>query len=66
MAWLRDGVPITLLADLAARGGPLSREILAAEALHDDIAATVPQPRSTPARTSAAGDRQGFSRASGS
>jgi len=60
MTWLRDGVPITLIADLAARGGPLSREILAAEAVEPDCAKVLPPPRR------AAEDDGSFSRASGS
>jgi hypothetical protein len=55
MAWLRAGVPITLLADLAGRGGPLSREILASEALAPDLVATVPRPRAKPSSTVASG-----------
>jgi len=37
MSWLRAGVPVTLIADLAARGGPLSKEILTAEAVDPDV-----------------------------
>jgi hypothetical protein len=52
MAWLRARVPITLLADLAPHGGPLSREILTSEAVECDFLATVPEPRKTTVRTS--------------
>ena len=31
MTWLREGVPLTLLVDLLAASGPLSREIYRAE-----------------------------------
>ncbi len=37
MAWLRAGVPLTLLADLADPAGPPSREILRREAVADDV-----------------------------
>ena len=40
MSWLRAGVPVTLIADLAPPGGPLSREILTVEAVPADVAAT--------------------------
>jgi hypothetical protein len=66
MTWLRDGVPLSLLADLAPPGGPLSREILAVEALADDCAAIVPNlPRSRDAGP-ASGLERGSSEASAS
>jgi hypothetical protein len=37
MAWLRHGVPITLIADLWNRDGPTSREIYQVEAVADDV-----------------------------
>lgn len=37
MGWLRGGVPLTLLADLADPDGPPSREILRREAVADDV-----------------------------
>jgi hypothetical protein len=44
---LRDGVPITLLCDLLFDDGPPSREILAAEALEDDVRRCHPDPLAT-------------------
>ena len=43
-AWrlLRDGVPLSLLCDLLVPDGPASREILAVEALADDVRACHP------------------------
>lgn len=35
MAWLRAGLPLTLLCDLACADGPDSREILLVERDHD-------------------------------
>jgi|tagenome__1003787_1003787.scaffolds.fasta_scaffold20920501_5 hypothetical protein len=62
MSWLHAGVPISLLADLAARGGPVSAEILAAEALEGDVRAAL-----GPARTRSRGDgTDGFTEAAGS
>jgi hypothetical protein len=37
MTWLRDGVPIALLADLLDPGGPASVEIYRYEAISDDV-----------------------------
>ncbi len=37
MTWLRDGVPIALLADLLDPGGPASVEIYRYEAIADDV-----------------------------
>jgi hypothetical protein len=61
MTWLRHRVPITLLADLAARGGPLSRDIFTSEAIEYDFLASVPQPRQGSSQL----DRNGYSRAPG-
>jgi hypothetical protein len=66
MTWLRTGVPITLIADLACHGGPLSREILTAEALEHDLAATLPAPRHASDPTVAGAEGEGFSLAAGS
>ena len=66
MTWLRAGVPISLIADLAPPGGPLSREILTVEALADDCAAVaidITEPAGSDAPPSAG---HGFSQASGS
>jgi hypothetical protein len=60
MSWLHAGLPITLLADLAARGGPLSGQILAVEAIAADVAAA----HRLAAGGTASGS-QGFSDASG-
>lgn len=40
---LRDGVPVTLLCDLLFRAGPPSRQILASEALADDVRLSHPE-----------------------
>lgn len=49
LAWtlLRDGVPLSLLCDLVFPDGPPSREILASEALPDDVRLSHPAGRST-------------------
>jgi hypothetical protein len=60
MSWLRAGLPITLLADLAAPGGPLSGEILAVEAIAADVMAAHRLAGDAPSSRS-----QGFSDASG-
>jgi hypothetical protein len=65
MTWLRTGVPITLIADLASAGGPHSREILTAEAFEHDFAATLPGPRHASDPAVARADGEGFSLAAG-
>jgi hypothetical protein len=62
MSWLRAGVPVTLLADLAARGGPLSREILAAEAVGPDVSEADRRERAAASEP----PQHGFSGAAGS
>lgn len=49
IAWtlLTEGVPLSLLCDLAFPDGPPSREILASEALSDDVRLSHPAGRST-------------------
>jgi hypothetical protein len=66
MAWLRAGVPISLIADLAAPRGPLSREILASEALPADVAAAAHTAGGASPGTSSEGEGNGFSRAQAS
>ena len=66
MTWLRAGVPISLIADLAPPGGPLSREILTVEALADDCAAVALDGADNADSDAAAGRGDGFSQASGS
>jgi hypothetical protein len=59
MDWLADGVPITLLCDLLDPDGPPSREILAAEAVADDLRRALTEPQSAevgPDFSAAAGD----------
>lgn len=59
MDWLADGVPITLLCDLLDPEGPPSREILAAEAVADDVRRALAKPHSAeagPDFSAAAGD----------
>ncbi|MFZ0324922.1 MAG: hypothetical protein WAN48_12435 [Actinomycetes bacterium] len=46
-AYLRAGVPITLLCDLLYRDGPPSRDFLVSETLADDVARAHPAGRST-------------------
>lgn len=46
MGWLRAGVPLTLLADLADATGPPSREILRREAVEDDVRRELVRPPS--------------------
>jgi hypothetical protein len=66
MTWLRAGVPLSLIADLAPRGGPLSREILTVEALADDCAAVAIDISDTADTDAPAGPRHGFSQVFGS
>jgi len=62
MSWLRAGVPVTLIADLAARSGPLSREILTAEAVDPDVTAAARREQASASKQ----PTRGFSDAAGS
>lgn len=44
-SFLRAGIPLSLLCDLAYPDGPPSREILAAEAIEDDVVRAHPAGR---------------------
>jgi hypothetical protein len=59
MAWLANGVPLALIADLADPSGPASREIYTAECVADDVRRDAASLR----RSRAAADDDDFSAA---